>query len=102
MDKSIKIKHLDFWEGLNELLFWFQITEIPTLLMGKMDCWLMPTLQVMESKEMPILMMMNTGPLDLDQVSGILTWFIFQYSMNSSGFDKQFKYHEASYALTVS
>lgn len=80
MDKSIKIKHLDFWGGLNELLFLFQITEIPTLLMGKMGCWLTPTLQVREYKEMSILMMMNTGPLDLDQVSVNLILFVFQYT----------------------
>lgn len=55
-----------------ELLFLFQITAIPTPLMGKMGCWLTPTLQVRESRGMLILMMMNTGPLALDPVRLIL------------------------------
>ncbi len=58
--------------SLTELLFLFQITAIPTPLTGKMGCWLTPILQVRECREMPILMMMNTGPLALDQVRDIL------------------------------
>lgn len=88
--------------SLIELLFLFQITAIPTPLMGKMGCWLMPTLQVRESREMPILMMMNTGPLALDQVRVILDLYF-----NTPHFHcmyliyKYFKHHVASYTVTA-